>query len=99
GEVLDHSQKILGSKLVLVGAECAEAVQSVPRENWIGELVAVSSQVDLPYREFTAGHRPEELSDLTWLEDELEALGDDVGEVNPPEADETVGEETAYYVF
>ena len=99
GEVLDHSQKILESKLVLVGAECAEAVQSVPRENWIGELLAVSSEVDLPFRDFTAGHRPEELADLTWLEDELAALGDDVGAVNPPEADETVGTETAYYIF
>ncbi|WP_314038750.1 long-chain-acyl-CoA synthetase [Dietzia sp. CH92] len=99
GEVLDHSQKILESKIVLVGAECAEAVQSVPRENWIGELIAVSSEVDLPFRDFTAGHRPEELSDLTWLEDELAALGDEVGDVNPPEADETVGSETAYYIF
>ena len=99
GEVLDHSQKILESKLVLVGAECAEAVQSVPRENWIGELLAVSSEVDLPFRDFTAGHRPEELADLAWLEDELAALGDDVGDVNPPEADETVGTETAYYIF
>lgn len=99
GDVLDHSQKILGSALVLVGAECAEAVQSVPRENWVGELVAVGSPVDLPHRGYTAGHRPEELSDLPWLEDELEALGDDVGEVNPPDADETVGSETAYYIF
>lgn len=77
GEVLDHSQKILGSKVILMGAECAEAAASVPRENWIGELIAVSSQVDLPFREFTAGHRPDALSDLTWLEDELEALGAD----------------------
>ena len=99
GEVLDHSQKILGSKVVLVGAECAEAVQSIPRENWIGELIAVSSPIDLPFRDFRANHRPEELSDLTWLEDELAALGDEVGGVNPPEADETVGTETAYYVF
>lgn len=52
GEVLDHSQKIIESKVVLVGAECAEAVQSVPRENWVGELVAVSSPIDLPFREF-----------------------------------------------
>lgn len=99
GEVLDHSQKIIESKVVLVGAECAEAVQSVPRENWVGELVAVSSPIDLPFREFRANHRPEELSDLTWLEDELDALGDDVGDTNPPEADDTVGDETAYYVF
>ena len=99
GEVLDHSQKILESTLVLVGAECAEAVQSVPRENWIGELLAVSSEVDLPFRDFTARHRPDELADLTWLEDELATLGDDVGDVNPPEADETVGTETAYYIF
>ena len=99
GEVLDHSQNILKSKLVLVGAECVEAVQSVPRENWIGELLAVSSEVDLPFRDFTARHRPDELADLTWLEDELTTLGDDVGDVNPPEADETVGTETAYYIF
>ena len=99
GEVLDHSQKILGSKVVLVGAECAESFCSVPREDWIGELIAVSSPVDLPHRGFTADHRPEELADLTWLEDELAALGDDVGDVNPPEADETLGKETAYYIF
>ena len=99
GEVLDHSQNILKSKLVLVGAECVEAVQSVPRETWIGELLAVSSEVDLPFRDFTARHRPDELADLTWLEDELATLGDDVGDVNPPEADETVGTETAYYIF
>ncbi|MDV7999714.1 long-chain-acyl-CoA synthetase [Rhodococcus sp. IEGM 1408] len=99
GEVLDHSQKILGSKVVLIGAECAEAACSVPRENWVGELIAVGTDVDLPFRGFTAGHRPDELSDLTWLEDELAALDADAGSTNPPEADETLGKETAYYVF
>lgn len=99
GEVLDHSQQLLDSKVTLVGAECVDAVQSLPREAWIGELMAVSSPVDLPFREFTAGDRPESLSDLTWLEDELAALGDEVGETNPPEADQTLGEETAYYIF
>src|SRR5690625_2368950 len=99
GEVLDHSQQILESKVVLIGAECAEGAGSIPRDRWIGELLAVGSDVDLPFRGYTAGHRPEELSDLTWLDDELAALGDDVGAVNPPEADQTVGDETAYYVF
>ncbi|AWH97535.1 long-chain-acyl-CoA synthetase [Dietzia psychralcaliphila] len=99
GEVLEHSQKILDSKVILIGAECAEAAGSIPRENWRGELIAVGTEVDLPFREFTAGHRPDELSDLTWLEDELEALGADAGATNPPEADETLGNETAYYVF
>lgn len=99
GEVLDHSQQILQSKVVLVGAECAEGAGSIPRDAWIGELMAVGSEVDLPFREFTAGHRPSELDDLTWLDDELAALGDEVGGTNPPEADETLGDETAYYVF
>jgi fatty-acyl-CoA synthase len=99
GDVLEHSQKILGSKVVIVGAECAEAVASIPRENWVGELIAAGSAIDLPFREFTAGHRPDEFADLRWLEDELAALGDDVGDTNPPEADATVGDETAYYVF
>ena len=99
GDVLDHSQKILEAKVTLVGAECAEAVNSIPRENWIGELVAVGTEVDLPHHKIAAGHRPEELSDLVWLEDELATLGEDVGETNPPEADATVGTETAYYVF
>lgn len=99
GEVLDHSQQILDSKVVLIGAECAEAACSVPRENWVGELIAVGTDVDLPHRGFTAGHRPDELSDLPWLEDELAALDADAGSTNPPEADETLGKETAYYVF
>lgn len=99
GEVLEHSQKIIESKVVLIGAECAEAAGSIPREKWIGELIAVGSEVDLPFRDFTAGRRPDELSDLTWLEDELEKLGADAGATNPPEADETLGNETAYYVF
>ncbi|MFN7244232.1 MAG: long-chain-acyl-CoA synthetase, partial [Dietzia cercidiphylli] len=99
GEVLEHSQKIIESKVVLIGAECAEAAGSIPREKWLGELIAVGSEVDLPFRDFTAGHRPDELSDLTWLEDELEKLGADAGATNPPEADETLGNETAYYVF
>ena len=99
GEVLDHSQKILQARVTLVGAECADAVDSVPRENWIGELVAVSSPVDLPQRGLIAGDRPESLSDLRWLEDELAALPGAAGDVNPPEASETVGTETAYYIF
>lgn len=99
GEVLDHSQKILGSTVVLIGAECAEAAGTIPRENWVGELIAVGSDLDLPFRDFTAGHRPDELSDLTWLEDELAALGEDAGATNPPEAEQTLGSETAYYVF
>ncbi|WP_194861511.1 long-chain-acyl-CoA synthetase [Dietzia sp. SYD-A1] len=99
GEVLEHSQKIIDSKVVLMGAECAEAAASIPREKWLGELIAVGSESDLPFRGFSAGHRPDELSDLTWLEDEIEALGSDAGTTNPPEADETLGDETAYYVF
>ena len=99
GDVLDHSQKILDSKVVLLGAECVEAAGSIPREDWVGELIAVGSELELPFRGFPAGHRPDELSDLVWLEDELEALGEDVGHTNPPEADETLGKETAYYVF
>ena len=99
GEVLDHSQKILSAKVTLVGAECADAANSVPRENWIGELIAVSSPIDLPQRGLVAGNRPESLSDLTWLEDELAKLPDSVGDVNPPFAAETVGTETAYYIF
>lgn len=99
GEVLDHSQKILGARVVLVGAECAEAINSVPRENWIGELIAVSSPVDLPHHGLIAGDRPQDLADLPWLEDELAALSDSVGRVNPPDANETVGTETAYYIF
>ena len=99
GEVLDHSQQILEAKVTLVGAECAEVVESLPSEDWIGELMAVSSPVDLPFRGFTAGDRPESLAGLTWLEDELAALGDEAGDTNPPEADETLGKETAYYIF
>ena len=99
GEVLDHSQKILQSRVVLIGAECAEAAASVSRENWIGELIAVSSPVDLPHSGLTAGDRPDSLADLTWLEDELAGLGDTVGDVNPPDAAQTVGTETAYYIF
>lgn len=99
GDVLDHSQQILGSRVVLVGAECAEAAASVPRENWAGELIAVSSEVDLPKGGITAGARPESLSDLPWLEDELSALAPNTGAVNPPEAEATVGTETAYYIF
>lgn len=99
GEVLDHSQKILDSRIVLVGAECAETAASVPRENWVGELIAVGSDIDLPNRGYTAGTRPDELAGLTWLEDELAALAPGAGAQNPPEADETVGTETAYYVF
>ena len=57
GEVLEHSQKIIDSKVVLIGAECAEAAGSVPREKWLGELIAVGTEVDLPFRDFTAGHR------------------------------------------
>ena len=99
GEVLDHSQQILEAKVVLVGAECVEAVCSVPREDWVGELIAVGSEVDLPYRGYSAGDRPEELADLPWLEDELAALDAAAGETNPSEADQTLGEETAYYIF
>lgn len=99
GEVLDHSQKILESRVVLVGAECAETASSVSREDWVGELIAVGSEIDLPKGGITAGTRPEELSDLPWLEDELAQLDPKVGEQNPPEAEATVGTETAYYIF
>ena len=99
GDVLDHSQKILESKVVLVGSECEETVNSVPREDWIGKLIAVSSPIDLPYRGLIAGDRPESMSDLPWLEDELAALEDSVGDENFPDAAETVGTETAYYIF
>ncbi|HHX84722.1 MAG TPA: long-chain-acyl-CoA synthetase [Actinomycetales bacterium] len=99
GEVLDHSQKIIESRVVLVGAECAEAYTSIPREDWGGEILAVDAPQDLPYRDFTAGTRPDALADLPWLGDELAALGEDVGRENPPEAAETVGKEKAYYVF
>ena len=99
GDVLDHSQKILESKVVLVGSECEESVNSVPREDWIGKLIAVSSPIDLPYRGLIAGDRPESMSDLPWLEDELAALEDSVGDENFPDAAETVGTETAYYIF
>ena len=99
GDVLDHSQKILESKVVLVGSECEESFNSVPREDWIGKLIAVSSPIDLPYRGLIAGDRPESMSDLPWLEDELAALEDSVGDENFPDAAETVGTETAYYIF
>ena len=99
GEVLDHSQKIIESKVILVGAESTDAFTSIPREDWVGELLAVGSTVDLPFRKFTAGTRPDELSDLTWLDDELDALDPGAGEENPPEADKTIGKEKAYYVF
>lgn len=99
GDVLDHSQKIIESKVVLAGAECAETVNSIPREDWSGTLIAVSSPVDLPQRGLIAGDRPESMSDLTWLEDELAALEDSVGETDFPDAAQTVGTETAYYIF
>ncbi|MGX1769860.1 long-chain-acyl-CoA synthetase [Dietzia sp. NPDC055343] len=99
GDVLDHSQKIIESKVVLAGAECAETVNSIPREDWSGTLIAVSSPVDLPQRGLIAGDRPESMSDLTWLEDELAALEDSVGQTDFPDAAQTVGTETAYYIF
>ena len=99
GDVLDHSQQILGSRVVLVGAECGEAFASIPRDVWVGDLLAVDTTVDLAQHEFTAGTRPDELTGLTWLADELDALGPDAGGQNPPEAEQTRGEETAYYVF
>ncbi|GAA3509911.1 long-chain-acyl-CoA synthetase [Dietzia aurantiaca] len=99
GDMLDHSQKIIESKVVLAGAECAETVNSIPREDWSGTLIAVSSPVDLPQRGLIAGDRPESMSDLTWLEDELAALEDSVGETDFPDAAQTVGTETAYYIF
>ena len=99
GDVLDHSQKIIEPKVVLAGAECAETVNSIPREDWSGTLIAVSSPVDLPQRGLIAGDRPESMSDLTWLEDELAALEDSVGETDFPDAAQTVGTETAYYIF
>ena len=99
GDVLDHSQKIIEPKVVLAGAECAETVNSIPREDWSGTLIAVSSPVDLPQRGLIAGDRPESMSDLTWLEDELAALEDSVGETDFPDATQTVGTETAYYIF
>lgn len=99
GEVLDHSQKILASRVVLMGAECAETLASVPREDWEGELIGVGSEIDLPHRGYTAGARPAEFDGLTWLEDELATLSPAVGAKNPPAADQTVGTETAFYIF
>ena len=41
GDVLDHSQKIIEPKVVLAGAECAETVNSIPREDWSGTLLSL----------------------------------------------------------
>lgn len=99
GEVLDHSQSLLSSRVLLVGAECAEAYTSVPASSWEGTVLVTDTAVDLRHSGHAAGTRPAEFEGLTWLDDELAALGAGEGTANPPEGDETLGKETAYYIF
>ena len=97
GEVLDHSQRILDSRVVLIGAECGEALESIPRSDWVGEVIGVDVHHDLGHADHRAGVRPPVFDGLIWLDDELDALD---GHVDPPaELDDVRGRETAYYVF
>ena len=99
GEVLDHSQGLLASRVMLVGAECAEAYASVPANSWQGKVLVADTPVDLRHTDHRAGSRPAEFDGLTWLDEELAALGADAGKENPREGTETLGKETAYYIF
>ncbi|MBA8924839.1 fatty-acyl-CoA synthase [Kutzneria viridogrisea] len=42
GEVLDHSQRLLDSKVLVVGAECAEALDSLSDVDIVGEVLGLS---------------------------------------------------------
>ena len=99
GEVLDHSQSILDSRVVLMGAECADALESIPRADWIGELIGVDVHSDMRRPEFPAGERPAAFEGMPWLDDEIAALGEGVGESDPAVTERIRGEEVAYYVF
>src|SRR5699024_4032054 len=67
--------------------------------SWEGTVLVTDTAVDLRHSGHAAGTRPAEFEGLTWLDDELAALGAGEGTANPPEGDETLGKETAYYIF
>jgi len=99
GDVLDHSQRILGSRVVLMGAECGEALDSIPREDWVGEILGVDVGTDLDRSGHRRGERPGSFDGLVFLDDEIAALGPEEGTSPPAELDSIRGRETAYYVF
>jgi len=100
GDVLDHSQKLLGSKVVLVGAECAEAFESLPSgSEWVGEVIGVESDRDLRVGSYTAGERTESMAALPWLGETISELGDRASAENPPSTGKVTAGETAYQIF
>ena len=100
GEVLDHSQKLLGAKVTLVGAECEEAYLSLPKSStWCGITIGVDTAHSLRAFDGAPGTRPESMSDMVWLSDLATQMGGHVSRENPPSTPHVQAKQTAYQVF
>lgn len=44
GEVLNHSQKLLGATVIVAGAECEEALSSVAENQWQGKIIGLANE-------------------------------------------------------
>ena len=100
GDVLDHSQGLLDSKVMLIGAECEEAYLSLPGSSkWCGTVIGVDTAHDLRVADAAAGERPDAMRDLPWLDDLVEQMGGHASTVNPPSTPHVLANQTAYQVF
>lgn len=100
GEVLDYAQKLLDSRVVLIGAECAEAYASLPEgSQWHGTVLGVDTLYDLRAAKTKAGTRPEQMHDVQWINDIFTRMGGHVSSKNPHSTKHIKARTVAYQVF
>lgn len=100
GEVLDYAQKLLDSRVVLMGAECAETYASLPEgSSWRGTVIGVDSLYDLPVSGLRAGERPAALDGIEWVDEVLARMGGHASTRNPHETTRIRAKTVAYQVF
>lgn len=100
GEVLDYAQQLLKSRVVLIGAECAEAYASLPQgSQWHGKVLGVDTLYDLRAANTKAGSRPAEMADVEWIDDIFHRMGSHVSSKNPHGTTHIKASTVAYQVF
>lgn len=85
GDVLNHSQKLLDSRVLVVGTECAEAFDSVPVEDLRGSVLQLPEE----------GKQSSALTDYPSLAELARYAGSD----DPPQCAQVRAGEKAFYIF
>lgn len=99
-DVLDHSQRLLDARVMLIGAECGEAFTSLPEGGeWRGTVLGVDTAHTLRISDLAPGERPASMSALRWIDDIIEEMGPRASAENPPSTRQVTAGQTAYQVF